>query len=114
MFSKRELIVSPLPRDLEVDAFFSDEWLLPQLVSNPRGVHFSRFVTPALRPAAATLTLQNPLDPVVGRDLIQPESQIPVANQGDSNQYCIFIPPALFALAQLAAPAFPVKISVLF
>lgn len=104
-----------LQRDARIDAFFSDEWpIVPLPVSNPRGAHFSRFSTLALQPATATLMLQNPLDPVVGPGLSQPETQIPAGNQGASNEYCIFIPPALFALAQVAAPAFPIKISVLF
>lgn len=105
--------MAPLPRDLRVDAFFSEEWLVIPL-SNPRGVHFNRFSTPTLQPATTTLTMQNPLDPAVGAGLTQPETQIPLPNQGAFNEYCIFVPPALFTLAQLGPPPFPVKISVLF
>jgi hypothetical protein len=105
----------PLARDLRVDAFFSDEWpLVPLPVSHPRGVHFSRFLDPTFQPLTAAISMQNPLDPVFGAGLVQPESQIPVGNQGAFNEYCIFIPPVLFALAQLATPAFQVKVSVLF
>jgi hypothetical protein len=105
--------MAPLPRDLRVDAFFSDEWLVLPL-SNPRGVHFNRFSTPTFQPATTTLMMQNPLDPIVGAGLIQPESQIPGGNQGAFNEYCIFVPPALLALAQFGPLPFPVKVSVLF
>jgi hypothetical protein len=102
----------PLARDLTVDAFFSDEWS-PLPVGNPRGVHFNRFTSPVGQPLSAVKPMQNPLDPSVGTGLVRAE-QIPVANQGEFGLYSIFIPPSLFALAQLATPAFQVKVTLLF
>jgi hypothetical protein len=97
-----------------LDAFFPDEWAPLSLVPNPRGVHFSRFTSPAGTPLSATLSLTNPLDPSVNPGLTQSESQIPTANRGASDEYSIFVPPSLFALALLGPPPFPVKVSLLY
>jgi hypothetical protein len=60
-------VVTPGARDINLDAFFEDEWAAsPTVLANPRHVHFNRFTTltaTAAMPQTELAFKTNPLDP---------------------------------------------------
>ncbi len=114
---------SPLPRNLEEDAFFDDEWPpTPPPVANPRRVHFNRFTTVTATGTAAQTARtnkSNPLDPrVTTSGLLQPEV-IPASRPvSPGESYWIFMPDAFKQAVQAASKAKKTvptaRVSVLF